>query len=267
MNYLRASHYRRSLSIILSVAIACVAIAQDEELVKAKAAQKKAQDYQRVQMMMSQLSWIANNPMLMEELEIADSQIEDLKKAGQEYQRATQKHFAKKQEDMMEIQKLFQEGKRKEAMEKSMEFQQAMFDIAKSKMDEVEKSLLPHQLARMKQIALQQTMKFQNPYGDEFGLSLGLAAELRLNQAEKAKLDKVIREARQRYYEETKRLKQQAKQEILAALPPEKQQKLQEMLGDIYDFDEAQRVTASQYRKVSAKPNQEKSEAKDKKSD
>ena len=103
-------------------------------------------------------------------------------------------------------------------------------EIQRQKQEEIDKLLLPHQLDRLKQVALQMQMKSRGTAGalssDKVAEALGLTDE----QIDKLKARS--KELKKEIAEKTKKLKGDAKNELIGMLSSEQQQKLKEMMGD-----------------------------------
>lgn len=209
---------------------------------------KNNKDQMERQMLLSQIIQVAYNQSLQDELSLVPEQVETVKTLGQEYQKKMMEFSTERQDEMMEIQELIKEGKNREAMEKSAEYQREFVELTRDIVERAEESLLPHQIERLKQISKQQTSKYSNNYGDEFGIPYGLADEIGLTEEEKRKLKKVIEEARKEYYSQVEKLKEEANERILDAIPSEKRDKLNEILGDFYDAEKQQRRTRDELR-------------------
>ena len=97
----------------------------------------------------------------------------------------------------------------------------------------MEEALLPHQIKRLKQIALQKQLLAETK-GDQFEMVLRLGDQLELKPREKTKLKTDIAKAKKEYQEELKKLHQKYQKRILDSMPPESQEKLKEILGDMF---------------------------------
>ena len=89
---------------------------------------------------------------------------------------------------------------------------------------------MPHQLDRLKQVALQMQMKSRGTAGalssDKIAEALGLTEEQIKNLKSRSK------ELKKELAEKTKKLKDNAKQELIGMLSSEQQQKLKDLMGD-----------------------------------
>ncbi len=154
-------------------------------------------------------------------------------------------------EEMRELGRLKEEGKTEEVAKRWEAIQAEMREQAKVHYDVIHETLLPHQVSRMQQITLQQSLKRKNPYGDELGAPIALADRLELSEEEKEKLKEAIEKAREAFYKEVRELKKKATDDIMASLPVEKQKQLQEIMGDTYDPEEARKELAGKWQSFS----------------
>ena len=99
---------------------------------------------------------------------------------------------------------------------------------------QIEEVLLPQQRDRLRQVARHVEMQRG---GDSAGLLQGkLAEELGITPAQKARLEEKAKQIETELAEEIVRLKSQARKDLIAELTPEQQKKLQELLGDGFDY-------------------------------
>lgn len=196
---------------------------------------KEMREQIELQHMMMKLMSISNNPQLQKELDFVDDQLKDLEKMARDFQARFMKFNASRQEEMLEIQELVNNGEHKKAMEKSKKIQAENMEFMKEYREKANDLILPHQMKRLRQISRQESLKYQSGYGDEFGVPFALADDIGLTAAEKGKLRDAIQEAREEYYEKLEKLKAAAHKKILASIPKEKRGKLEEFLGKKYD--------------------------------
>ena len=238
-------------SVALVFAVCLPALAQQEDAAtKARQRQTKMME---TQMFMSQLMQLGFNSDLREELEVVDDQVEDVKKLAQNYQKEIMEFHMENRKYMEDVQKLYQEGKHKEAQKISEEFQEKNDALSQRYMDRAAETLLPHQMRRLQQIARQQRVKSVNQFSDEFGVAASLADELGLSAAEKKRLIDTIKEARKEYYETVAVAKKKANEKIMGALTTEQKEKMKEMLGESYDQQEGFRRMQQKQRKAMTK--------------
>lgn len=99
---------------------------------------------------------------------------------------------------------------------------------------EVDQVLLPNQRARLKQLVVQQQIRFQGVPG---ALSAGkLADTLNVTAEQKEKLAEKAREVQVKLQEAIEKARQDAQDEILRVLSPEQQAQLKEMMGTAFAF-------------------------------
>jgi hypothetical protein len=99
--------------------------------------------------------------------------------------------------------------------------------------DQLESLLLPHQLERLKQVALQTHMKQAGTAGaiatDQIAGALGISSEQIKNLKSRSK------EINQKLQEDIEALKSKAQKELLSELTADQQKKLKELTGDKYE--------------------------------
>ena len=105
--------------------------------------------------------------------------------------------------------------------------------IKEKQKDQLENLLLPHQLERLKQVALQTHMKQAGTAGaiatDQIANALGISSEQIENLKSRSK------EINKKLQEDIEALKSKAQKELLSELTTDQQEKLQELTGDKYE--------------------------------
>ena len=123
----------------------------------------------------------------------------------------------------------------------SEEERRARFDEIRSKVEKIrteaesrlQKVLLPHQLARLKQIDLQARLQ----EGGAAALTNGqLADTLSLTAKQQDQLRQRAEQARQEMQEQIRQLRAEAREKLLEVLTPEQRAKLEAMLGEQFDL-------------------------------
>lgn len=99
--------------------------------------------------------------------------------------------------------------------------------------EKLEGLLLPHQISRLKQVALQTHMKNAGAAG-ALGSSQ-LAEELGITEEQQERLKEKAKEINKKLVEDTAKLKADAREELLKELTPDQRSKLKEMMGDKYE--------------------------------
>ena len=163
--------------------------------------QKKLMENQQL---LQHLQFIAQNPMIQKELEIVPDQLGTLGTLMKDYQSYQQKIMMEYQKEIADARSAIAEGDQKKAMEIGRGLQKKMNERTSEIIGELEETLLPHQLRRLRQLARQQSLKYQSGYNDEFGVPYALADELELTKKQKEKLKQTIEDARKRLPEKTR---------------------------------------------------------------
>ena len=106
--------------------------------------------------------------------------------------------------------------------------------ITESAQAEMEEVFLPHQLDRLKQLGVRNQMNRQGVLGAL--MNDPLAAELELTDEQKGKLQKSAKEIESELTREIEELKVKARKKLFSSLTREQQQKLDDLIGDEYQF-------------------------------
>ncbi|WP_158261401.1 MULTISPECIES: hypothetical protein [Pirellulaceae] len=163
---------------------------------------------------------LLNNESVQKELEVVPSQLDDIRKLGEEMRNSMR--------DMFQGMRNASEDERREMFSK---LQSAREDVEK----DLEKVLMPAQLQRLKQIQVQQQSRgrggvsFANPrIVEALGLSEAQLADLR------DKAEELQNEMRAKVEE----LRKEADAELLQMLTPEQQKKWKEMMGEPFEMEQ-----------------------------
>ena len=235
-------NFRKLFAILLVFTVVAPAFAQDEDA-NPWGGGEQQQRAMETQFFMQQLMMLGHNEELRKELEVVDEQVEDVKDLAQNYQKDIMKFYTDNQELGQEMQQLIRDGKMEEAQELGKQYQEKNAEFAQGYLDKANEVLLPHQIDRLKQIAKQQVVKMTNQYSDEFGMASSMAKELGLSKEETKKLNETIKAAREEYYEAVETAKKKANEKIMSVLTIEQQEKMKEILGDMWDQDATLRKT------------------------
>lgn len=105
--------------------------------------------------------------------------------------------------------------------------------LQKEQHAKMEGLLLPHQIKRLKQVALQTHMKNAGAAGAL--VSAALAEELGITEEQQERLKERSKEIEKKLAEDTAKLKEKAKEELLKELTSKQRSLLKEMTGDKYE--------------------------------
>jgi hypothetical protein len=139
---------------------------------------------------------------------------------------------------LSELYKSLNEGDRTEWQKKYYEASKELGEETEKKVRQI---LLPHQINRLKQIALQMKLASAG-YGSAYALTTDsdVADELEISEEQKAELrDKEkelqaeIRTKTQEFY---KQLNEEAREKLLSVLTPAQRQKLDRLIGDKFEW-------------------------------
>lgn len=160
-----------------------------------------------------------------DELEISDEQLADLRSMGEEMRDQMRSMFQGMRDLSPE-----ERRERFESMRADME------DMRLQAEDRMGEILLPHQMARLREINLQQQVRrggLQGALRGELAEELGLSEQQREDLAAKAE------ELQQDMQEKIEQLRNDAREELMSLLTPDQRSKLESMMGS--DFEMQQR--------------------------
>lgn len=163
---------------------------------------------------------LLNNESVQKELEVVPSQLEDIRKLGDEMRNSMR--------DMFQGMRNASEDERREMFDK---LRTAREDVEK----DLEKVLMPAQLQRLKQIQVQQQSRgrggvsFSNPR---------IVEALGLTEAQLADLRDKAEELQNEMRAKVEELRKQADAELLQMLTPDQQKKWKEMMGDPFEMEQ-----------------------------
>jgi Spy/CpxP family protein refolding chaperone len=171
------------------------------------------------------LQWV-NNTQMEKELEVVPEQKEALAKLR-----------AETYEKMRTLWTGTGEGDQQERLKKYYEATRALSDETEKKVREI---LLPHQLRRLAQVALQMKLA-QTGYGGTQAIATGeVAEELGITDEQRALLkekeQEVMKEIREKTQEFYKKLQEESREKLLSVLTPSQRKKLTEMTGDKFEW-------------------------------
>lgn len=189
------------------------------------------------------LSSLESNPVLIDALSLTDDQLKSLSQLGKESVERQQSAYATFRENI----------KTKGQREAQLEFARSNADRRDEYSKRFEQVLLDHQRDRLRQIIKQQTIRYRGwsggprsvRFNDPLSLPLQLASELELTPSEIRSLETEIESIRADMEAEIETLRQKAFQELLKKLSSDQRRDLDELVGDPFDFDRAQRKRAA----------------------
>jgi len=213
--------------------------------------------------LVQQLFSISHSKVLMKELEIVDSQAKELSRISQDYQKLL---FTVNQANQQIMLKAQQEGRKLNYDE----YMKPMSEVTKKMEAELEELLLPHQVKRIKQLAVRQQLVVLSGYSDDLSYPLELAKPMGLSSVELKELKELVSNTRAEYEEKVKKLQDDARDKILKSLPEEKREIYLDIVGEPFDFDASQRSLRGAYNTIPTpfeEPSKAGDDAEDKKKD
>jgi len=167
-------------------------------------------------------TFMLQNPQVRTELGIVDEQIEKIE--------ALQ---TKQQERMREMFEGLRELPREQREARMEKLQEEMRTRGEEMKKEIEAILLPNQVKRLAQMGRQTRMRMGGQGGTSSDL---IATELKLDDAQKAKLREKAEEVEKKLREKMAKMRKDAEDELLSVLTPEQRAQWKDMVGDPFEF-------------------------------
>lgn len=210
--------------------LVCTFIAFDVAMAQTQGVADRTQSSSKLANPLSKLIDILKNKSIQADLEILDSQIEQLKLVREEMFR----ELNSKASELMS-------GNAHSGGEENRAAKEELRSFIKSRTRDyqkmLDKVLLPHQQKRLAEIALQERIQKIGPHG--VLLKSEYAAELSellgLSAAQKVKLKSVGQQARKKLIEKIEKAKSEAMMEILAVLDTNQRSQLEELMGQPFE--------------------------------
>lgn len=193
--------------------------------------------------LIQQLFSISHSKVLLKELEIVDAQAKELSRISQDYKKLLLAVNQANQEIMFKAQ---QEGRKLNYDE----YMKPMSEVTKKMEAELEELLLPHQVKRIKQLAVRQQLVVLSGYTDDLSYPLALAKPMGLSSMELEDLKDMVSKTRAEYEEKVKKLQDDARDKILKSLPEEQRKIYLDLVGEPFDFDASQRSLRDAYNTI-----------------
>lgn len=165
---------------------------------------------------------LLDNKGVREELELVGDQLEKYQQAQKELK-----------EKIMEKTKLLTSGDMDPATLGSLA--KELGEMKRAGQQQMEAMLMPHQLDRLKQVALQMQMKRRG--AAKTLLSDQVAEELGIDEAQKKRIKAREKELKKELAERMEKLKLEIREKLLAELTSEQKAKLEAMSGDKFDYN------------------------------
>jgi len=192
--------------------------------------------------LMMQVSMILHGKTVPKELELTDEQVGALKEVEAEYSKAMLAPNALFQFEASKLQNdpSLTSEERERLLDKLQRDRDAAFQVAlEHATGRVSEILLPFQLQRIKQLTLQMQI---SRLGGRTGFErfANLTDKLGLTKEQAKEFETALVEIQKEYAEELAKLRKRYSDKMIAALPPDAQKKLTELIGDL-DFSTEER--------------------------
>ena len=165
---------------------------------------------------------LLDNKDVQEELELVGDQLDEFRAAQKELREQIQAR----------AKSLAGDGKLDPAQ--MSEIGKELAELKKGSQKSLESMLLPHQLERLRQVALQIQMKKQGAANTL--ISEKLAEELGIDAAQKKRIEERQKELKEELAQRTAELKKEIHDKLLDELTSEQKTKLEKLSGDDYDY-------------------------------
>ncbi|MFN0020424.1 MAG: hypothetical protein ACKVP0_19380 [Pirellulaceae bacterium] len=183
------------------------------------------------------LMYLLYYPQLQKEIDMVEDQKAELQKIQTE-----------SQTKMTEAYKTMSEKQESDPQVRQQKYMELYQSLTKETEEKVAKVLLPHQKKRLNQIMLQMKLS-QSSYGYGFAGALegdDVGKELGITEAQRAELkkkeEKVRADYMKKYQEFYKKLNEETREEMMSVLTPAQRKKLEELLGNKFEWQQAQPV-------------------------
>lgn len=173
------------------------------------------------------IAGLLRSDQVRQELEVSDDQLADLEAMGEELRDQMRSMF----EGMRDLTP-------EERRERFQSMRDDMRDIQAQAEERVSEILLPHQVARLKEINLQQQVRRGGLSG---ALEGGLAEELGIGDDQREQLLTKAQELQRELQEKIEQLRNDAREELMDLLTPEQRSKLESMMGSEFQMDNTDR--------------------------
>jgi hypothetical protein len=223
------------LTIFLSIfATAVMARGQSGDKILTPDQAKLQRKVNREGAILTQLFLMQNDKALQHELEILDDQQQKLDQFIKDYQ----KNFAQTMKDFAAISQQFEndlrKGQKRDYAELTGRYYQMTNDLQTQVIADMNKVLLPHQMKRMRQIAIQRSFR-TTKQADFLSIPLAMADELELSAKEIDDIRTLTAKVRKKYYEDEMKLRAKSLDKILSSLSAKQRKELKELIGDYYN--------------------------------
>jgi hypothetical protein len=164
---------------------------------------------------------IVNMPQIQDELDLVDSQKQQLQDLQKEFSEQMSKN----------MQSFTKDGFSKEHAKAMRDVIAEMQETMKSKMGDI---LLPHQMDRLNQVSVQMEMKNR---GDAKALmGKRIAEALGIDDEQKKRIEDRSKEIEQKLKAKIEKLKEEAREELMGELSSTQRKKLKDLMGDRFEM-------------------------------
>ena len=205
-----------------------------------KRGEESKQDVVEVMDLIAQIAYVRSDKALLKELEIFEEQIDGFEEVVKDHFDNEMDHIEDK-ESRQEYERLMKRGEEEEAqkIEKKMRQREekSYEESMQSLLEKIEGIFLPHQMKRLRQIAVQDKI----PLGSIGYLEAPywLAEAIGLNASQKKQLKEETKQVIQEFHQEIAELRKSSLRKILGTLPADAQNEFEDLVGEYYDHEGA----------------------------
>ena len=164
---------------------------------------------------------LINDASVQKDLELVDDQVTQLREMQREFSRELKDQIGDLSKGDFDKSRIKDIGK-------------LVSELRAKQKTRMEQLLLPHQVDRLKQVALQKHMESAGTAG---ALGGKIADELGITDEQKEQLKQREKEIKQELAEKMAKMREEAREELLQVLNPDQRQKLKTMMGEKYKSD------------------------------
>lgn len=169
---------------------------------------------------------ILGNEKVQQELDLVDSQVQDLKDLQAEMQTAMRDMFE-------EMRNGGGGGDRQQMFEKMRE---KMTELTKDFERDIDEILLPDQRSRLKQLVVQMQVRGRGGSGSGLLDNETLKSELKITREQEEKMRAEAEKAQEELRKQIAELQKKAMERVLGVLSAEQREQYKQMVGDDFDF-------------------------------
>ena len=232
---------RFALAIFGILAMNCSGAAQDIVPQLRSETQAKLREFESImkdkietmRMVNELLPIVVKDPSVLEKLAIPNYQEVELKTILKNYQNDLATLARIRIDDLQEVQRAAANNDMDTVVLRNIELDTAKLEISADAMKRIEDVILPHQVSRLKQIALQKRLTSTTRHFGLLGAPYELAQRMEIGPSDLQKLKRLTEELNDKLEEEIRALHEKYLKEIVDSLPTKTRESIMDQLGEI----------------------------------